>query len=77
MAGLSCPTFSNDFTQRPGIGLQSRQSPLHLVVQIVAALALCAGWFLRDVFGDLSPDATTQAYSEVGLDMWPPVRRRI
>ena len=52
-------------------------APLHIVVQIVAAIALCTGWILRDVFGDVSPDATTQAYSEVGLEIWPPVPRRL
>lgn len=51
-------------------------APLHILVQIVAAIALCTGWVLRDVFGDVSPDATTQAYSEVGLEIWPPVPRR-
>ena len=60
-----------------GLGFAVAAAPLHLIVQVLAAVALCAGWFLRDVFGDLSPDATTQAYSEVGLEMWPPVRRRI
>jgi hypothetical protein len=50
---------------------------LHIFVQIVAAIALCTGWVLRDVFGDVSPDATTQAYSEVGLEIWPPVPRRL
>lgn len=52
-------------------------APLHIFVQIVTAVALCNGWILRDVFGDVLPDATTQAYSEVGLEMWPPVRRRL
>ena len=52
-------------------------APLHVFVQIVAAIALCTGWILRDVFGDVSPDATTQAYSEVGLEIWPPVPRRL
>jgi glycosyltransferase involved in cell wall biosynthesis len=52
-------------------------APLHVFVQIVAAMALCTGWILRDVFGDVSPDATTQAYSEVGLEIWPPVPRRL
>jgi glycosyltransferase involved in cell wall biosynthesis len=52
-------------------------APLHIVAQVVAATALCAGWILRDVFGDVSPDATTQAYSEVGLEIWPPVPRRL
>lgn len=52
-------------------------APLHLVIQLLAGVALCRGWFLRDIFGDVSPDATTQAYAEIGFETWPPVRRRI
>jgi glycosyltransferase involved in cell wall biosynthesis len=59
-----------------GLGFALLSAPLHTVVQIVSGLALCAGWILRDVFGDVSPDATTQAYSEVGHEIWPPVPRR-
>jgi glycosyltransferase involved in cell wall biosynthesis len=59
-----------------GLGFALLSAPLHIFVQIVAAVALCTGWILRDVFGDVSPDATTQAYSEVGLEMWPPVPRK-
>jgi glycosyltransferase involved in cell wall biosynthesis len=59
-----------------GIGFAILSAPLHIFVQIVAAAALCTGWILRDVFGDVSPDAATQAYSEVGLEIWPPVPRR-
>jgi GT2 family glycosyltransferase len=65
------------YARARGLGFAVASAPLHLFVQMLAAMALCTGWFLRDVFGDLSPDATTQAYSEVGLEMWPPVRRRI
>jgi GT2 family glycosyltransferase len=52
-------------------------APLHILVQLVAGVALCRGWILRYVSGDVSPDARTQAYSEVGLDTWPPVPRRL
>ena len=60
-----------------GVAFALVSAPLHIFVQAVAALALCTGWILRDVFGDVSPDATTQAYSEVGLEIWPPVPRKI
>jgi hypothetical protein len=59
-----------------GFGFAMISAPLHIFVQLVAAIALCTGWILRDVFGDVSPDATIQAYSEVGLEIWPPVPRR-
>jgi hypothetical protein len=59
-----------------GVGFAAMSAPIHVLVQMVAATALCAGWSLRYLFGDVSPDAATQAYSEVGLEIWPPVPRR-
>jgi GT2 family glycosyltransferase len=64
------------YTRARGVWFALASAPLHLFVQAVSAVALCVGWILRDAFGDLLPDAATQAYSEVGLEMWPPVRRR-
>ncbi len=65
------------YARTRGLGFAIASVPLHILAQMVAAAALCTGWILRDVFGDLYPDATTQAYSEVGLEIWPPVRRRV
>jgi hypothetical protein len=65
------------YTNARGLGFALLSAPLHISVQIVSAAALCTGWILRDVLGDVSPDATTQAYSEVGLEIWPPVPRRL
>lgn len=59
-----------------GVGFAIAAVPLHLVVQVVSGIALCIGWVLRDAVGDRLRDATTQAYSEVGLEKWPPVPRR-
>jgi len=64
------------YARTRGIVFALASAPLHLFVQAVSAAALCAGWILRDAFGDVLPDAATQAYSEVGLETWPPVRRR-
>jgi len=64
------------FAKSRGIGFAVAAAPLHLCVQGVSAVALCAGWILRDAVGDIVPDATTQAYSEVGLHTWPPIPRR-
>jgi glycosyltransferase involved in cell wall biosynthesis len=65
------------FARARGIGFAAMSAPVHIFVQTVAAGAVCTGWILRYVFGDVSPDATTQAYSEVGLEIWPPVPRRL
>jgi hypothetical protein len=51
-------------------------APIHVLLQAVAVLALCIGWLLRDAIGDWTPDATTQAFAELDVQMWPPVPRR-
>jgi hypothetical protein len=65
------------FLASRGFAFAILSAPIHLCVQAVSGLALCAGWVLRDAVGDILPDAKTQAYSEVGLEIWPPVRRRL
>ena len=68
--------FHRFIVRTHGPGLAIAVAPLHLVVQLVAIAGLCAGRALRDAVGDRAPDAKTQAYSEVGVEMWPPVPRR-
>ncbi|HET7614049.1 MAG TPA: glycosyltransferase [Gemmatimonadaceae bacterium] len=52
-----------------------RAIPVHLCLQAVSVAGLCSGWLMRDAVGDPRPDAATQAYAEVGVEMWPPVPR--
>ncbi len=59
-----------------GLAFAAMSAPIHIIVQTVSAAALCTGWVLRYLMGDVSPDAATQAYSEVGLEIWPPIPRR-
>jgi hypothetical protein len=47
--------------------------PLHTLYYINNGFAVLYGWTLHHLFGDPMPDATTQAYAEVGVEMWPPV----
>ena len=63
-------------TRSRGLAFTVAAMPLHLLSQGIAAVALCIGWIQRDIVGDRAPDATTQAYFEVGLETWPPVPRR-
>lgn len=65
------------FARLRGAAFAAGVAPLHLLVQLVAATALCRGWMLRAVIGDELPDAATQAYAELGVKKWPPVPRRI
>jgi hypothetical protein len=73
---LSNISIHRYYANSRGIGFALAATPLHLCVQAVSAVALCTGWIIRDAVGDIVPDATTQAYSEVGLQVWPPVPRR-
>jgi len=65
------------YARKKGVAFALVAAPVHLVIQGVAALALCVGWLLRHAIGDRLPDATTQAFSEVGLQTWPPLPRKI
>ena len=49
--------------------------PVHFFFQVVGAVAMCVGWLTGEAVGDRLPDAATQAYAEVGVEMWPPVPR--
>jgi len=63
------------FAKARGILFAIVVAPMHLLLQAVNGLGLCAGWVLRDAVGDREPDAATQAYAEVGVEIWPPVPR--
>jgi glycosyltransferase involved in cell wall biosynthesis len=71
---LNLPAYAF-FAKARGIPFAILVAPLHLLVQALNALGLCAGWMLRDAVGDREPDAATQAYAEVGVEVWPPVPR--
>jgi len=58
-----------------GVFFALRAVPVHLCFQAVSVAGLCSGWLMRDTVGDPRPDAATQAYAEVGVEMWPPVPR--
>jgi hypothetical protein len=64
------------FLRRRGLGFALAIVPLHVLTQLVGAAAVASGWILRHTIGDPMPDPTTQAYAEVGVDVWPPVPRR-
>lgn len=63
------------FAKARGVGFAVAVAPLHLLMQAISGLGLCAGWILRDAVGDRAPDAATQAFAEVGVEIWPPVPR--
>jgi glycosyltransferase involved in cell wall biosynthesis len=48
--------------------------PLHLLYYVLNGMAAFFGWMLHETVGEPIPDATTQAFAEVGVKSWPPVR---
>ena len=63
------------FARSRGLAFAIAAAPVHVVMQCLSGLALCTGRLIRDAVGDRLPDAATQAYAEVGVEIWPPVRR--
>jgi len=61
------------FIKTRGILFALAVVPLHTIYYITNGFAVLYGWTLHHLFGEPMPDATTQAYAEVGVDMWPPV----
>lgn len=61
------------FMRTRGIFFALAVMPLHTLYYINNGVAVLYGWTLHHLFGEPMPDATTQAYAEVGVDMWPPV----
>lgn len=72
IANLSVYRF---FVRTRGLAFAVAAAPVHILMQCVGGVALCTGRLMRDAIGDQLPDAATQAYAEVGLETWPPVRR--
>lgn len=61
------------FARVRGLPFAIAVAPVHFALEVISALGLCVGWMLRDALGDSRPDATVQAYREVGVNRWPPV----
>lgn len=64
------------FARRRSVAFAILVLPLHMMAQATAVAALTVGWVLRDTIGDRIPDATMQAFAEVGVEMWPPIPKR-
>jgi glycosyltransferase involved in cell wall biosynthesis len=61
------------FAKTRGVLFAIAVIPLHTLYYVTNGFAVLYGWALHHLFGDPMPDATTQAYAEVGVEMWPPV----
>jgi glycosyltransferase involved in cell wall biosynthesis len=64
------------FARKCGLPFALAAVPLDLLNYAVNGVALVVGWALREVVGEPKPDATVQAFAEVGIKTWPPVPTR-
>ena len=70
----SAPFYS--FLRRErGIAFTLGALPLHLLYYLNNGLAVAYGWLAHHTVGEPTPNALTQAFAEVGMQVWPPVRR--
>ena len=69
---LNRPLYGFFFRTR-GILFALAVVPLHTLYYLNNGFAVLYGWSLHHLFGEPMPNATTQAYAEVGVEMWPPV----
>jgi len=60
-----------------GAGFAVAAFPLHLLYYVLNGVCASGGWVLHHVVGEPAPEATVQAWSEVGLRRWPPVPARV
>jgi cellulose synthase/poly-beta-1,6-N-acetylglucosamine synthase-like glycosyltransferase len=61
------------FARTRGIGFALAVVPLNLLYYSLNIVSFAFGWLLHETLGAPRPDPTVEAFSEVGLESWPPV----
>lgn len=64
------------FAREQGLTFALAAVPLQMLSYAVNGLAVTLGWVLREFVGEPAPPVTVEAFSEVGVKMWPPVPTR-
>jgi glycosyltransferase involved in cell wall biosynthesis len=64
------------FRQHRGFWFALRAVPLHLIYYFLNGIAVGWGWLVHHAVGEPQPAVAVQAFSEVGLEGWPPVPRK-
>jgi glycosyltransferase involved in cell wall biosynthesis len=64
------------FERERGMGFALSCIPLHLMYYLINGVAAGFGWLLHLTVGEPRPSPIVEAYSEVGLQTWPPVPRK-
>ncbi|NNG17971.1 MAG: glycosyltransferase family 2 protein [Gemmatimonadales bacterium] len=64
------------FRKHRGFWFALRAVPLHLTYYFLNGIAVGWGWLVHHAVGEPQPAVAVQAFSEVGLESWPPVPRK-
>ena len=64
------------FARERGVGFALAVVPLQLLYYLLNGVSAFVGWMLWELVGEARPDPLVEAYSEVGLEVWPPVPRK-
>jgi glycosyltransferase involved in cell wall biosynthesis len=64
------------FRRHRGFWFALRAVPLHLIYYFLNGIAVGWGWLVHHAVGEPQPAVAVQAFSEVGLESWPPVPRK-
>jgi glycosyltransferase involved in cell wall biosynthesis len=64
------------FRKHRGFWFALRAVPLHLIYYFLNGMAVGWGWVVHHAVGEPQPAVAVQAFSEVGLESWPPVPRK-
>jgi hypothetical protein len=64
------------FWKQRGFWFALRAVPLHLIYYFLNGMAVGWGWLIHHAVGEPQPAVAVQAFSEVGLEGWPPVPRK-
>ncbi len=66
-----------DFFRRlRGLGFAVACLPMHLLYYLLNGVSFGVGWVLHHTVGDATPAAAIQAFSELGVEKWPPVPKQ-
>ena len=64
------------FRSQRGLVFAVRSILLHWLYYIILGVGMAVAWLTHILVGDPRPEALIEAYSEVGLQTWPPVPRK-
>ena len=61
------------FQKQRGFFFACAVIPLHLLYYVIAGVSVLCGWTVNHVVGEPRPAPSVEAFSELGLETWPPV----